>query len=56
MAGVSVKFGVLLIQSMPYDALLDAARFTESLGIRNVWIADQLGIPSRPDATFLRDA
>jgi alkanesulfonate monooxygenase SsuD/methylene tetrahydromethanopterin reductase-like flavin-dependent oxidoreductase (luciferase family) len=53
MASVGVKFGVLLIQTMPYDALLEAVRFTESLGLQNAWVADQLGIPSRPDATFL---
>jgi alkanesulfonate monooxygenase SsuD/methylene tetrahydromethanopterin reductase-like flavin-dependent oxidoreductase (luciferase family) len=53
MARVGVKFGVLLIQSMPYGALVDAVRFAESLGLQNAWIADQLGIPSRPDATFL---
>lgn len=50
---MGVKFGVLLIQTMPYDALLQAVRFTESLGLQNAWVADQLGIPSRPDATFL---
>jgi alkanesulfonate monooxygenase SsuD/methylene tetrahydromethanopterin reductase-like flavin-dependent oxidoreductase (luciferase family) len=53
MASVTVKFGVLLIQSMPYDALVEMVRFAESLGLQNAWIADQLGIPSRPDATFL---
>lgn len=50
---MGVKFGVLVLQLMPYEDLLDAVRFAESLGLDNAWVADQLGIPSRPDATFL---
>jgi len=50
---VGVKFGVLVVQTLPYKDLLDAVRFAESQGLDNAWVADQLGIPSRPDATFL---
>ena len=50
---VAVKFGVLVLQMMPYEDLLGAVRFAESLGLDNAWVADQLGITSRPDATFL---
>lgn len=50
---MSVRFGVLVLQVMPYEGLLDSVRFVESIGLDNVWVADQVGIPSRPDMPFL---
>lgn len=50
---MSVKFGALVLQTMPYDDLRDAVRFVESVGLDNAWVADQIGVPSRPEMPFL---
>ena len=50
---MDVRFGVLLIQILPYKGMLDSVRFVESIGLDNVWLADQVGITSRPEMSFL---
>jgi alkanesulfonate monooxygenase SsuD/methylene tetrahydromethanopterin reductase-like flavin-dependent oxidoreductase (luciferase family) len=50
---MSVQFSALILQVMPYEAVLDAFRFAESIGLDGAWVADQAGIPSSPDTMWL---
>jgi alkanesulfonate monooxygenase SsuD/methylene tetrahydromethanopterin reductase-like flavin-dependent oxidoreductase (luciferase family) len=50
---MTVRFGALILQVMPYEAILDAFRFAESIGLDHAWVADQAGITSSPDTMWL---
>lgn len=50
---MTVRFGATIIQTLPFETLLDDVRFVESLGLENAWVIDQFGIDEAPDATLL---
>jgi alkanesulfonate monooxygenase SsuD/methylene tetrahydromethanopterin reductase-like flavin-dependent oxidoreductase (luciferase family) len=50
---VSLRFGAFLFQVVEYPLLLDDARFVESLGLDNLWLADHFMWPPRPDMPIL---
>lgn len=50
---MTVRFGALILQVMPSDAVLDAFRFAESIGLDDGWVADQAGITSSPSTMWL---
>jgi alkanesulfonate monooxygenase SsuD/methylene tetrahydromethanopterin reductase-like flavin-dependent oxidoreductase (luciferase family) len=43
-------FDMLLLQDLPWPALLDEARYLEDLGIGTLWVADHYALPPRPTA------
>lgn len=47
-----MKFGVITLQDAPWAELVERWRALENLGIETIWVADHLGIGSRPEQTW----
>ncbi len=50
---MSVRFGVTIVQVVPYQELSDDFLFAESIGLDNAWVIDQFWIDGAPEVPLL---